>query len=1626
MEKLSLEKFLEIKKRLLDAVEELSNEYADVENEEELYKSIRERYLPIQAELYDYDLSDIPFEAWEDIAIVGLESDIADFSKTKANIDFNLVGCDGYTNFKGCNLRNIDQLFGNHYPKMFDEEVVKSSNSYFLSDIFSDEFKDKYYNGLLDIADLSALSKEQISELNEKKWKLKLKSIPRDIPIIDLLQLEKVIELYNISQEEFYAVNKIIEEIRYRDIREFNSFLKQINEIDVNQIKDKCFETVRNILYNSNNAYINMKELPEMFKKENSDLYLESVNIPDEIREKYFSRRLSLEDFLKYSDAFKNINIDNFMRDFFASAVFSDFGPGVFQKLCENHRDFLEHINEYASSALAGYFRKNTRSDAESTFIAAAKELYLDHFNSEGLSKIEHEDGSVEYALPSWVSSLNFIVKENIKTVEDLLDYNDHILLGDIKQLRLLNSLGINNIKKFDEETGFFTGRNQFWSNPLSMFDAFCYFMGSDRSRDFRDKGIDFKNGELSYENFRSMMAKTLDFMRSRNIFTDYPDYDWLSGKFRDEYPEIFMDSNVPYDLKNCFYHNRITPEYLYMNKDAIKYLIDKDLTNTIRASIDMVIAGADVMGGGILPYNVNFIKEYAARYGNEKTLNLIAKYGSILSDISINSLKNEIDNEKEIEKAIQKAIYSKIHDSRIDYSYLENVPDFVNAYPNMFIDIKNMVGVPESERYYFKSDFYSGNMDYDYIKKNPEIIPYIKDKDLFIAFRRKITVTKSGRLVNGGNMYINNNPAKYSEFELALVYGNEKFLELCSKYGKYINNITNYLYESVSFQDNKLINNKDGKELNFEEILYKIEEIIKRECRNGNIQYNDVDAPEFLRRDCPDLFLSSDAPYSLKNYFYGYSSLDFNILKNNKEWLQYLNGKSIKTALLRSSYYKEELRDFFQLFGDETAIKLGINKAETVCKMLNDGKVELMKKWYDKTGGRFIPDYIVMQNFSIEEADKFLTSGSNWSTLMKIKRFANNPDGRDAMLKLAYSFGAFDHDQRGFKKIIELLTDIPRKISAEYGYIIDDYSSMIENAKRLRNGDQIDKDIAELTGSNLYLNLIEAMEKEKVNIDYDKPILEQIYRKNEDGSYSLTINPQMYPKTTEIIRDTLESTHVMRILDSTTAHRYFGGFKMEYDPDFREFFLENYDKIMNDVKYLSQIATIQRRFKEIKTVYSNVVLTLDLAISYINDNRYEFVNPGDERVTKIAAIQGYSQEEFNKIQRIYNYGKQRVFSSIPRVESKEYVELKTGKYHYEMLRLDDPRAMSIGYESDCCQRLGEPAEMCMEHSMVDKNGRVFVITNELGEVVAQSWVWRNKDVLCFDNIEVPDQKMWDNGIPRGSEDSGIRNDFTDDILTIYTMAAHELIEEDERVYRDLLESGKITQEQYEGLRLGKITTGEGYSNIKGSLRTLPVDKGDHATPLAFSAPVKLIRGLYSDASIQYIIEKRGDRKEYNGDTPVVHADSYIEYDDTNFTENQVHALERLESITKDQPYYLDTSVGRNVDKTKLVSAIARNYGLHQETTKIILHPNFAIIYDTYGDKITIGDLLFNTKIDNFDQQMDIEDKVIMQIRLALNQIASGKEVVLLEPTEKQQLMYEKIMGLKNEMDIERGVGYVR
>ena len=89
-----------------------------------------------------------------------------------------------------------------------------------------------------------------------------------------------------------------------------------------------------------------------------------------------------------------------------------------------------------------------------------------------------------------------------------------------------------------------------------------------------------------------------------------------------------------------------------------------------------------------------------------------------------------------------------------------------------------------------------------------------------------------------------------------------------------------------------------------------------------------------------------------------------------------------------------------------------------------------------------------------------------------------------------------------------------------------------------------------------------------------------------------------------------------------------------------------------------------------------------------------------------------------------------RTESSIPRIVGTK------DEYSYEILRLDDMEGLVVGNKTDCCFTVLGNGYSCLKHAVTSKNGRILVIKKN-NEILAHSWIWRNGDLLCLDNIEI-------------------------------------------------------------------------------------------------------------------------------------------------------------------------------------------------------------------------------------------------------------------------------------------------
>lgn len=1126
-------------------------------------------------------------------------------------------------------------------------------------------------------------------------------------------------------------------------------------------------------------------------------------------------------------------------------------------------------------------------------------------------------------------------------------------------------------IKQYNNEVNSITFE-ELYINRFGL-DEFLKFIikYSPASKYLSSQSISSKDGTKENIETELEVAIASSIIKERTIIynENFPDH------FKKMFPNLFISNDAPSELKDKLYNRSLSIDDLTIHQEWIPFLsnINLNLINNLPYNIG-------VTSNDILTLNsvqkLNFQKLYTDMYGQEEFLKYVAQYGSICMRFQTSVISLPVSSKEELDNQLDKEIYNLI--IKLNHPYSDSYPEhFKKRFSGLFL--------PPDAPQELKEVFYNRKLNIDFLSQNPTYFKYLSNIDLASALK----LNNFSLIVEKWQKY---NKATREEIQMILEkISQDDLLKILSMYGKYFTDST--------------INIESFEGDNFETIQKKIEKDIIDSAENGTLRY-DEKAPTFIKEALPNYFISPDAPDDLKKFYYGNdssNSFSFEKIKENEQrWLPFLKGKSLLTPInmsLSLSYREKQEYIRFIIRFAAVALKLGLKRTEVVETMIKAEQVTLMEQWYYKA--RFLPDTVIMQNFSLDDADKFLSHGKEWSSLMRNKRFAKNIEGREAMLKLAYTFGVFDGDNQGSKKLDSLLNDIPKKLSE------NDYNKLLYMEENIQSNDS--KTIR--IGEKVYEKLKETMIIEGLNIT-DKSIIKMLYHKNGDGTYSLSINPQTYPKTKELIREFMEDNEISSIITPNKAHTMFGSFKMIYDKNFREFLLNNLTFFQENTEYTKYIPAIHEQFREIQVANSNRVLTPELAISFVEQNKYTSVEVGNEELAQVSSIAGYSQADFDKLQEIYSYGKSRVVSSIPRIEGT------LEGYKYEMLSLTDPLAVAIGTLTDCCQELNNAAEVCMEHSMVSTHGRVFVIRDMEGNIISQSWVWRNGDVLCFDNIEIPDKAFTR---AQRKENSQTRKEFTEEVYEVYKKAAQELIEQDEKIYRGLLENGKITQEQYDGLRLGKITVGLGYNDIAESLKkNAIIDESIVAKPLSFTPPVPLFHGLYTaDSTTQYILEERNDRKEYIGDTLPVHYDESKVYDYQTFGDRQYLTLNRLEIQSGRDTYSIKTYI-YNDDTSNNIEEIATNYGIDLETIKILINPNFAIVYDD-SDNINIADVLINQSLSTTQRE-----KAILQLRLAILQLQkTGKNLNTTRLENDQVKLIEEVLNIdENKLDEERGISH--
>ena len=941
-EKMSLEQFQQIRDQLTQLIKQFEDNYEAHENDKnyDMDLSIK-KYLKLQSSLLNHDLSDIPFEAWKDFIIASDETHAVDFSKTKANIDFNIVEYNGNGNFKGCNIRNLDKIQRYLNPNGFDEQTIQMNSQLFLSDTFSNEFKEKYYNCLLKISDLASLSSKQLEEIKQKDLRQHMDYREYNELLMETIGIEKIVQLYQYSPEKYDAINDAVYKIMnvHRDIDAFGreskdlptyeEFLQQVKSADVSELKDICFDYARKQITNSS-TYINQNGYSEAFIRENSDIFLVDANIPYEVKQRYFNRYLILQDLLDYPDVFGNIPVDYFMEysTYISQFIRDNYGMGKFQELVQKHPDLFAHISEKRDFYNLSQFLQ-TGKDLDSSFDNAVKKYFLNYGMPEQF-RIE-SDGQITYNVPKWLSSMNFKFVDKIESLNDLMQYNESVVVLDENQRIVLDALGIDNIKRFEQETGFFSHNEWRWNED--MFSTFCSYFDTHKPNDLVKEGIDFKNGSLSYEDFLNQIANCLDNMRKNKIFRNYNDYGFIQGEFRECHPEIFMNINAPEKLQELFYKKSITPRIIAEHPEYIQYLKGKDLSSCFEDEI------INIDGSNAINHNENLYKFIGSKTDFNGVMNFITEYSDIL-DIGFyknflnNKLKFAINDDidkiiNRINEALRKLILEK------GFAYPKHIPkDLIEQYPSMFLD----ENVPQE----LQEAFYNRTISAELVLSNPSYMKYLKNIDLEVLFKYMPVNAVNEKHVNEQVNLVSG---------IKQIFGSDEAFDIMLLYGKYIEKV---------FEDNKLEQFKFNQNFSKADLLDEMDKAILQNIIDGKMKY-DEEIPSHFKNNNPTLFLGENVSQDIKDKFYNrqFTINDFNDnpklfdifdktnitcgfsenmswiipLFNNSENLKIANYNRLKLILAYSRINDTDLQDIFKDYVMEDENDIDLEKTEYISK---------------------------------------------------------------------------------------------------------------------------------------------------------------------------------------------------------------------------------------------------------------------------------------------------------------------------------------------------------------------------------------------------------------------------------------------------------------------------------------------------------------------------------------------------------------------------------------------------------------------------------------------------------------------------------------------------------------------
>ena len=283
--------------------------------------------------------------------------------------------------------------------------------------------------------------------------------------------------------------------------------------------------------------------------------------------------------------------------------------------------------------------------------------------------------------------------------------------------------------------------------------------------------------------------------------------------------------------------------------------------------------------------------------------------------------------------------------------------------------------------------------------------------------------------------------------------------------------------------------------------------------------------------------------------------------------------------------------------------------------------------------------------------------------------------------------------------------------------------------------------------------------------------------------------------------------------------HRRFSGLVLKgaYNPDFAKFFMryyhENPDFMMFNIDDHEQdyLCKAHNNFALIQSIFPNKVVTGNtkrdlLSPEFVAEHcdivKYNNIDKGNEALAMLVGRYGYSQDQFDEMQGIYNVAKG--------LKDKYVIQADRAKAEngisFRVLEKDDPLGFVLGDITNCCQRIGEAGGSCVDDGYRNPNAGFLVFEEEIkdengqptGEyqILAQAYIWYDPEnkTVCYDNIEIPTKIL--KALREGKQLS------TEGLMKSLTESADAIMSAMNR----------------NGVEVKKVTTGQGYNDLREEL----------------------------------------------------------------------------------------------------------------------------------------------------------------------------------------------------------------